>query len=100
MGADTTDYKSEDVNGKRYGSQWVMLKTQYGVLKMLKVKTASATAKAFLEAKAEVEALVDPGGSRGFTIQRVGRDPGTEFLGEFLDAATPYSIQRTLVPRY
>jgi hypothetical protein len=79
LGADTVDYGTEDINGHRYGSHFVLLKTQYAVLKMLKNKTASATAKAFLEAKAEIEALVDPGCVNGFKIQRVGRDPGTEY---------------------
>lgn len=78
VGSDTQDYITRDVNEHRYGSLWVMLRTQFAVLKMLRHKTAAATAKAFSSAKAEIEALTDPGGKLAYKIQRVGRDPGTE----------------------
>ena len=94
VGGDTVDYKTLDINGHRYGSHWVLLKTMYAKLKMIRLKTASSTAKAFLEAKAHFEALVDPGCINNYKIQRVGRDPGTEFLGEFLDAAAEHNIPR------
>jgi hypothetical protein len=94
LGADTIDYKSEDINGHRYGSHFVLLKTQFALMKMMKLKTASSTSKAFLAAKAEIEALVDPGCVNGYKIQRVGRDPGSEYLGEFLDTAAEHNIPR------
>ena len=94
MGGDTIDYKTEDVNGHRYGADWVMFKSQFAVLHMLKYKTASATAKSFLDAKAYIEALADPGCVNGFKIQRCGRDPGTEYLAEFLDACAEHNIPK------
>ena len=94
MGGDTIDYKTEDVNGHRYGADWVMLKSQFAVLHMLKYKTASATAKSFLNAKAYIEALADPGCVKGFKIQRCGRDPGTEYLAEFLDVCAEHNIPK------
>ena len=94
MGGDTIDYKTFDVNGHRYGSDWVMLKSCFAVLHMLRFKTASATAKSFLEAKAYIEALADPGCVNGFKIQRCGRDPGTEYLAEFLDACAEHNIPK------
>jgi hypothetical protein len=60
LGTDTVDYKTEDINGHRYGSPFVLLKTQFALLKKLAKKTAVATAKAFLTLKVQIEALVDP----------------------------------------
>jgi len=94
VGSDTLDYITRDVNEHRYGSLWIVLKTQFAVLKMLRHKTAAATAKAFSSAKAEIEALTDPGGKAAYKIQRVGRDPGSEYLGEFLDVAAEHNIPR------
>ena len=94
IGADTIEYGQEDINGHRYGSHWVLLKTHFSRLIMLKNKTVAATARAYSDVKADIEALVDPGGLKGYKIQRVGRDPGSEFLGEFLDAAAEDSIPR------
>ena len=71
-----------------------MFKSQFAVLHMLKYKTASATAKSFLDAKAYIEALADPGCVNGFKIQRCGRGPGTEYLAEFLDACAEHNIPK------
>jgi hypothetical protein len=61
MGGDTIDCKTEDVNGHRYGADWVMFKSQFAVLHMLKYKTSAATAKSFLDAKAFFESLAELG---------------------------------------
>ena len=38
--------------------------------------------------------MTDPGGKAGYKIQRIGRDPGSEYLGEFLDVAAEHNIPR------
>ena len=69
LGGDTVDYKTEDVNGHRYGSHWVTLKGHLGKLRMLKHKTASSSATAFTSIKRELEALADPGAVHGYKVR-------------------------------
>ena len=58
---DLLDMKVEDINGKRYGVNLIMLRTKIGMLIMIRKKTAVRTWAAFTKIKARIESETDPG---------------------------------------
>ena len=92
---DCLDTGVYDCNGDRYNLTGVLNKTKLGMASALSTKESSKVAKCIEKDIAYIEAKTDPGNKKGYRIEALATDPGSEFQG----AVTELKANRKMVSR-
>lgn len=95
LGVDLFGPFSQDIGGYAYAMQGVEVgHTNYGMIRLLKDKTATETTTALQSMRRELATVQGPSG-KPLALVRVHSDQGTEFSGEFAEYLLKERIQQT-----
>ena len=85
LNLDLLDWAVLDNNGHRYSLTGVVLGSAFPAIRQQRNKTGVVTAANIRSMKVEIETASDLGGSKGYKIERIHKDQGSEFKSAHLD---------------
>ena len=85
LNLDLLDWGVLDNNGHRYSLTGVVLGSAFPAIRQQRNKTGVVTAANIRSMKVEIETASDLGGSKGYKIERIHKDQGSEFKSAHLD---------------
>ena len=85
LNVDLLDWGEYDNNGHRYSLTGVVLGSTFPSIRQQRNKTGVVTGANIRSMKAEIETASDLGGVKGYKIERIHKDQGSEFKSVHLD---------------
>ena len=82
MNVDLIDWGAPDNNGNRYTLTAAICETSFPAVRQMNGKSGIETASKVREIKGEIECLSDVGDHKGYRIQRIHKDQGSEFKSQ------------------
>ena len=82
MNVDLVDWGAPDNNGNRYTLTAGICETSFPAVRQMNGKSGIETASKVREIKGDIECLSDMGDHKGYRIQRIHKDQGSEFKSQ------------------
>ena len=92
---DLLDWTVLDNNGHRYSLTGVVLGSAFPAIRQQRNKTGVVTATNIRSMKTEIETASDLGGSKGYKVERIHKDQGSEFKSVHLDECGEMEVWST-----